>query len=568
MSWVSPSVTRTRGCIRWCAPALLVAAGCTSDDPAGTAWFSEEAKVRGLDFTHESGFSSQPLLPEIVGGGVALADVDGDDDLDIYLVQSGWSLAQGPSDEAPADRLYLNRGDGRFDEARNAGGHRGYGMGVAVGDYDNDGDVDLYVTNVGANALLRNDGRGRFEDVAAAAGVDDPGWGTAAAFLDLDADDDLDLFVVNYMNWSPAIEPGCESRGEPTYCSPVAYKAAAPDRLFRNNGDGTFTNVTLEAGLNVAYGNGLGIVGADFNGDGRLDVFVANDKMLNQLWLNQGGLRFAEQAMHWGCAADDSGTAKAGMGVAARDVDDDGDPDLLVVNLEGETDSFFRNESTYFVDATASVKLGASSSRSHTRFGAALADFDNDGLLDLYVANGKVDGNPNARDDAFAEPNLLFRGLRQGGFAFHEVAPTGGVSPSLRHTSRGTAVGDLNGDGALDMVVVNRHAPAYLLINQAPSRGGAVRFRVRSRNGRDAYGAVVSATAGTTRTHRQVQPASSYLASHEPHVHFGIGEHQTVADVTVRWPDGTEEHFGEFPVGALAELREGQGLAAEAALAS
>lgn len=543
---------------------LAVVLGGCADPP----WFEEEAAERGVTFQHRSGFANQPMLPDIVGGGVALADLDGDSDLDIYLVQSGHLAGRGESADAatvwPANQLYLNDGNGYFEEQRNIGDgtDRGYGMGVASGDYDNDGDIDLYVTNVGANALLRNDGNGIFTNVAIAAGVADTGWGSAAAFLDLDADDDLDLFLVNYIKWSPAIERDCYDRGEPTYCAPTTYAAPAPDRLFRNNGDGTFTDVSASAGINVAYGNGLGLVSADFNGDGRGDVFVANDRNVNQLWLNQGDLRFAESAADWGCALDEHGMAKAGMGVAAADIDADGDPDLLVVNLEGETDSFFRNEGGWFVDATAASGLAAKSGR-YTRFGVALADFDNDGFLDIYQANGKVDGNPAAVPDVFAEPNVLYRGHATPSLRFEEVSPPGGVSSPLVHTSRGLAIGDFDDDGGLDMVVVNRDAAPYLLRNRVPGRGNWVSLRVITKTGRDAHGATVSIGVGDKRAHRDVQPAASYFAAHDPRVHFGLGEQEQATDIAVRWPNGKVETFGDRAAGHIWELRQSRGTAME-----
>ena len=532
--------------------AVVALAGCGGDAP----WFVDEARLRGIDFQHRSGFDGTPMLPDIVGGGAALADVDGDGDLDAYLVQSGRLPGRGEQ-PAPGNRLYLNRGDGTFEEVDDIGdgADTGYGMGVAAGDYDNDGDVDLYVTNYGPNALLRNAGDGTFMNVAASVGVADPGWGSAAAFLDLDADGDLDLFVVNYLNWSPAVERDCYDRGSPTYCAPTTYAAAAPDRLFRNNGDGTFSDISVQAGLAKAYGNGLGVVGADFNRDGMMDVFVANDRNVNQLWMNQGSLRFADQAADWGCAVDEHGMAKAGMGVAAADVDDDGDSDLLVVNFEGETDSFFRNEGAWFSDDTAVVGLGAVSGR-HTRFGVVMADFDNDGVLDLYQANGKVDGNPSAVPDAFAEPNVLYRGRSAQPIRFEAVQPPGGVAEPLVHTSRGVAVGDVDNDGGLDMLVVNRDGPAYLLINRAPARSNWVRFRVLTASGRDAHGTTVSVQVGERRIHRDVQPAASYFASNDPRVHFGIGERSQVTEVSVLWPGGAVQTFGDFEAGHTWELHQ------------
>ena len=535
--------------------------GCT---PSETAWFSEEAHERGIDFEHHSGFDGRPMMPEMMGGGVALADLDGDGDLDAYLVQSGRAdriLAA----EFSANRLYMNRGDGYFDEVEGAAGagDHGYGMGVAAGDYDNDGDIDLYVTNLGSNVLLQNDGTGSFTDVTAESGVGDPRWSTAANFIDLDLDDDLDLFVVNYINWAPEIERECFVKTfYVTYCGPTAYGVPAMDRLYRNNGDGTFTDVTKAAGIDVAFGNGLGNVAADFNADGLADLFVANDGTTNQLWMNAGDLRFEEECVLWSCAMDSDGIEKAGMGVASADVDDDGDSDLLVVNLERQTDSFFRNEGSYFFDATRLVGLGTSSLR-HTRFGVALADFDNDGRLDLYEANGKIALSGPAEGDGYAEPNTLYRGSIDGdAIQFDKLVPTGGVSPELVHTSRAAAWGDIDDDGGVDLVVINRDAPAYVLMNRA-KRGNWARFRVRTASDRDAHGATVSATVGERRLSRDVQPSASYLASNDPRVHFGVGGESLLHNVVVRWPGGADEAFGDYPVGKTHELRQGEGRATQ-----
>lgn len=570
--------------------SLAIGSGCSGADEAqapqdtvaktaalrtpSVTWFVDRAAARGLDFEHVSGAAGRYLLPEIMGGGAALADLDGDGDLDAYLVQSGHLPGSAALDgtAVPGNRLFLNRGDGSFIESHNSGADdRGYGMGVTVGDYDNDGDVDLYVTNVGPNVLLQNAGDGTFTDVTIAAGVGDPGFSTAAVFFDPDGDGDLDLFVVNYVTWSLGRERDCYDYGTGirNYCDPGNYDAPAQDRLFRNNGDGSFTDVSASAGLPSAFGNGLGVISADFDGDGRADIFVANDKTMNQLWLNRsdsrgdpqsassGNLQFQDEALLWGCAMDDHGIAKAGMGVASADIDDDGDADLLVVNIEGETDSLFRNEGTYFVDATASIGLGTTSRR-YTRFGVALADFDNDGNLDLFEANGRVTYSPEPEaQDVFAEPNALFRGLDSGRFL--AVEPPGGVDPALIHTSRGVALGDVDGDGGLDLLVVNRDARAYLLLNALLTRGAWARFRVLTNDGRDAHGATVSGTVGNVRKFRDVQTAGSYLAAHEPTVHFGLATHTRIGEVVVRWPDAGREAFGDFPAGATVVLRRGAG---------
>jgi len=535
---------------------VILVCGCA---PSEAPWFTEEANKRGIDFVHHTGYDGRPMMPEMVGGGVALADLDGDSDLDLYLVQSG-RVDKTLAPENSANQLYLNKGDGYFEKANDAGGagDRGYGMGVAAGDYDNDGDIDLYLTNLRGNVLLQNNGEGQFTDVTQAAGVGDTSWSIAATFLDLDADDDLDLFVVNYLHWSKSIEQDCYGKAFfITYCGPTVYEAPAMDRLYRNNGDGTFTDITKDAGMNVAFGNGLGTVGADFNRDGLIDIFVANDTLVNQLWINQGDLTFTEECLLWSCAMDSNGIAKAGMGVASADVDDDADPDLLVVNLVRQSDSFFRNEGDYFFDATGRVGIGPISMR-YTRFGVTLADFDNDGRLDLYEVNGKVEMQEPAEGDGFAEPNTLLKGsISSEGVRFDEVKPQGGVSPALIHTSRGLAVGDVDDDGGLDVVVTNRDAAPYLLMNTA-ERGNFVRFRVLA-GSRDAYGATVSATVGSIRMNRDVQPSASYVASSDPRVHFGLGASTTVKNVSVRGPGGKIETFGDFTAGTIYTLREGAG---------
>jgi hypothetical protein len=267
-------------------------------------------------------------------------------------------------------------------------------------------------------------------------------------------------------------------------------------------------------------------------------------------------LLFRESDSAWGCGVDESGEAKAGMGVAAADIDDDSDVDILVMNLEGQTDSLYRNAGAWFDDATAAAGLNIAS-RLYTRFGVALADFDNDGRLDIYHANGAIAHVSEDREDPFAEPNVLFRATPDG--RFEVVAPAGGVAESLVHTSRGLAVGDVDNDGGLDLLVVNRDAPPYLLMNRLPGRGNWARFRVLTSAGRDAHAATVSAQVGGRRQHRDVQPAASYLSSNEPLVHFGLGAASGARDVEVRWPDGRTERFGDFASGGVWELRQGAG---------
>jgi hypothetical protein len=546
------------------APAVSATAPAAPEAPAagpadGVPWFEERAAASGLAFTHQSGHAERFYLPEIMCGGAALFDMDGDGDLDAFLVQSGDVTA--PPGANPPSRLFRNRGDGTFDDVTGGSGAdvRRYGMGVAAGDCDNDGDTDLYVTAVGPNVLLRNDGGGRFTDVTQASGTGDPGWGTSSGFLDYDNDGDLDLVVANYLNWSPAGELDCynDLTGAIDYCSPGAYRAPSFSVLYRNDGGGTFTDVSEAAGIRARAGTGLGVLCGDVDGDGFTDILVANDGMMNHLWMNRGDGRFTESALAAGCAVDEGGLAKAGMGIAAADIDGDADLDFLVVNLRGQSDSLYRNLGGYFADATARSGIGPVS-RPFTRFGAGWYDFDNDGALDLYEANGKVmrDADVHA-EDPFAEPNLLFRGTASG--RFEEVRPRGGTRPLLLHTSRAAAFGDVDNDGGIDVLVANRDAPPCLLRNVAPGRGNWIMLRVLDEHGRDALGATVTMRAGDRTITADVRSAASYCAANDPRIHAGLGPETRLTAVSVRWPDGTRESFGDLPAGAVHTLRRGTG---------
>ena len=432
--------------------AALLSGGCADESSsgardargeseAGDPWFEEVAAAWGIDFRHTSG-ERRWLFPEIMSGGVALFDFDGDGRLDVYLVQGG-AIEGGAA--APGNRLYRNLGQRRFEDVTDQAGvgDTGFGMGAAVGDFDADGDPDLYVTNLGRDVLYRNDGEGRFEDVSQSAGLIEEGWGTSAAWLDYDADGDLDLFVARYVEWSREKEAECfaASRAkERDYCSPRIYDAPASDRLWRNDGAEGFVNVSAEVGIADLAANGLGVVWGDFDHDGRLDLYVANDATPNHLWLQTQAGRFEDQALLMGCALGGMGEAQAGMGVQAVDLEGDGDLDLLLAHLRGEPNTVYRWEGARFVDGTASVGLG-SGSRSFTGFGLGALDFDGDGVLDLYVANGHV-----LREDPlylpekpYAQPDQVWRGTAQG--RFEEVFPRGGTLPERVESSRGRPLG-------------------------------------------------------------------------------------------------------------------------------
>ena len=524
-------------------------------DDEHAPWFEEVADRSGIDFVHRSGHADRYLFPEIMAGGVGLLDYDNDGHLDIYFVQGG--QLDSPTTSTQGNRLYRNRGDATFEDVteRAGVGDVGYGMGCACGDYDADGDVDIYVTNFGPNKLYRNNGDGTFTDVSREAGVDDSSWSSSALFMDYDGDGRLDLFVVNYIRWSPGREQDCFSRGGlKDYCHPSVYHAPASDTLYRNRGDGSFDNVSLRCGIDRAFGTGLGVASGDFDGDGRIDLYVANDGMPNQLWINAADGRFTDESLFAGCAVNQHGVAEAGMGVTSIDVDDDGDLDLFLSHLRAETNTLYVNDAGMFDDATAAFGL-AGASLARTGFGLGFADFDLDGALDLYVANGRVMlADPRLDpDDPYAEPNLLFS--RRSGGRFKEILPCGGTTPVLTATSRGAALGDIDNDGDIDIVVVNKDAPAYLLRNVAADRartrdGGRrnnwIMLRLVDVHGSDAIGARVRVDAGDRSWWRSVQPGYGYCSSHDPRVHVGLGQRGAVDMVWVRWPDGTEKTYGPF----------------------
>jgi hypothetical protein len=550
---------------------ILAAASCgeegsltkTPRAPEGPAWFEEAAAERGLVFRLVSGHRERFLYPEIICGGAALFDVEDDGDLDAYLVQAGGVLV--PPAERPANQLFENDGRGHFRDVSAASGadDRGYGMGAATGDADGDGDTDLYLTNLGPNVLLANQGGGHFRD--ATSGSAEAKWSTSAAFFDAERDGDLDLYVVNYILWRPESERTCYAapHGE-DYCGPKAYDDPAPDTLLVNRGDGSFEDRSSAAGLRGAFGNGLGVGILDADADGWLDVFVANDGSRNQLWMNRRDGTFEDRALAAGCAVDQDGQLKAGMGVGVLDLDGDADEDVLVVNLVNEHDSLYLNEGSYFADRTAAAGL-TRVGRRFTRFGAGFHDFDQDGLADLFQANGRVSRAPEGTGpDPFVELNLLYRGLADAGAAgvrFEEVLPRGGTATPLIATSRAAAFGDVDGDGGVDVLVVNRDGPAHLLLNRAPDRGAWIRLRVDERSGAPALGALVTLHAGERRWVRRVRSDTSYCAANDPRVHLGLGALTGVSEVVVRWVDGTEESFGTLAANREWRLARGTGRA-------
>ena len=578
----SPPAVRPAPIWRWLLVAALAWNCDSTENPAvdttgpesprpaaaGPAIFEERAAATGLHFVHRNGADGGHFLPEIMGAGAALIDYDADGDLDVFLVQGGPVFGDGSVDRAAyRDRLFRNElvesGQLRFTDVTEASELRsdGIGMGIAAGDADGDGWIDLYVTNLGSNQLWRNRGDGRFEDVTALAGVDDPGWSVPALFFDPDGDGDLDLFVGNYLDFNRGTHTVCAAAvGGPDYCSPRSFPRQA-DRFFRALGRGRFEEATGPAGLGGTDAYTLGVVALDADGDGRLDLYVANDWTPNHLWLNRDG-PFENSAPIAGVAVNAGGVAEAGMGVDAADFDGDGDEDIFLAHLTGETNTLYRNEGRgLFRDATLAAGLGAPS-LPWTGFGAAWVDVDNDSRLDVVVVNGAVRrmAKPGGLTD-FGQPNQVFRNLGDG--SFEEISDRAGPAFSDDLVSRGAAFGDIDNDGDTDLLVSNNGGPVQLFLNTIGQDRSWIGLRVvQGSPERDAPGALVELRLGDGRTiARRVRTGMSYASSSDPRVLFGLAEADRIEETRIRWPDGVEETFGTLGVRRYRTLRRGEGKA-------
>jgi hypothetical protein len=536
----------------------------------------------GLDFVHFNGMSGEFYFVEMTGQGGALLDYDNDGDLDLYLVQGAML---GPDKTlvdalfAPAalpvtDRLYRNdlgrdgRGRSRIRlvDVTEESGIRlsGYGMGVATGDFDNDGWTDLYVTEYGVNHLLRNNGDGTFTDVTTASGTGGGEvWSTSAAFFDYDRDGRLDLYVVNYVDYSVANNKRCYAQSSRVdYCGPSAF-APVHDRLYHNLGDGRFEEVSDRLLSGYRAGPGLGVVTADLNGDGWIDIYVANDGAANQLWLNRQGRGFDDDALFSGTAVNRAGRAEASMGVDAGDFDNDGDQDLFMTHLMGETNTLYINDGKgVFEDRTLQYGLAAGSFP-YTAFGTGWLDFDNDGWLDLLVLNGAVQIIQRRADagDRYPldQPNQLFRNIR--GQTFREADYAEGSPVRDAEVSRGAAFGDLDNDGDTDVLVLNNNGRARLWLNRAGQDRPWIGLRLLDTAGRrDQLGATVTLypERGEPRW-RRARSDGSYCSANDPRVLVGLPEEAKSVRVRISWPDGSFETRDGLVPGRYIEIRQGKG---------
>lgn len=527
--------------------------------------FSNVAAAAGVTFTHTNGASPEKYLVETMGSGALFLDYDGDGWVDLFLVDGG-SLAATAVAARAQHRLFHNERDGTFRDATAASGirHREYGMGACAGDVDNDGRPDLYVTNYGRNALFRNVGGGAFADVTRTANVGLAGWSTSCGFLDVEPDGDLDLFVTNYLDATPTNNRFC---GDPqrrirVYCHPLNYRGLR-NVLYRNDGKGVFTDVSVQAGLSRYTGNGLGVAVGDYDDDGLPDVFVANDAVPNFLFHNDGGGRFTEVGLRSGVAVAQDGKARAGMGTEFADYTGDGRLDLIVTNHEFETHSLFRNEGGgSFADATVEGGIGLPT-LPFVGFGVVFFDFDNSSEMDLSIVNGHVIDNTAMfrAGSAHAQRKLLFRNTN--GRRFTEVGRQAGAGFSADSVGRTLIAGDIDNDGDLDLVVTNNGGAAEVLRNDGGSARNALLIRaVGTRSNRDGIGARITVTSGKRRQVREVKSGSSYLGQNDLRAHVGLGDRTAAEQIDIRWPGGAVETMHDVAANQIITVTEGKGITA------
>jgi enediyne biosynthesis protein E4 len=542
------------------ASDIAVARQARNASPQSSVTFTDVTTQSGIRFRHHSGAFGKKYLPETMGSGVIVFDADGDGAQDLFFVNSKSWPGQPAARALPA--LYRNAGNGTFiDVTRQAGlGHEMYGMGGAAADFDNDGDTDLFVTALGGNRLFRNAGKGSFEDVTSRAGVGAGEFSTSAAWFDYDKDGRLDLYVCNYVVWSIQTDRFCSLDGKTkSYCTPEAYQGASP-RLFRNRGDGTFEDATKRAGLLDPASKALGIALLDYNDDGWLDLFVANDTQPNRLYRNTGKGTFVDEAVAGGVAFNDAGVARAGMGSDAADYDGSGRPSLVVGNFSNEMIALYHNEgSSLFIDEAPSSTVGQASLQTLT-FACFFFDYDLDGLPDIFAANGHVADDINRAQPkiTYAQRPHLFRNA--GNKRFEVVSQRVGPALQTPVVARGAAYLDADRDGDLDLVMTTNNGPARLLRNDGGNRHRWLRVQlVGTKSNRSAIGARVTVTLeGGRKIWGLVKTGSSYLSQSEVPLTFGLGANGRVTALQVDWPSGATTNGGALEANRTVTIVEGQ----------
>jgi hypothetical protein len=534
----------------------------TQDTPAAN--FVDITVRSGIDFRYQSSHTSKKYLLETMGSGVALFDYDNDGRLDIFFVNGAHLDDPTPRRSLPRksgpafwNRLYRQRPDGTFEDVTEKAGLQGtgYGLGVAVGDYDNDGYEDLYVTAYGGNTLYRNNGDGTFTDVTQKAGVGGGGWSSSAAWVDLDNDGFLDLVVLRYLEWDfEDIWCGEHKEGYRAYCHPDVFKPIAP-LVYHNNHNGTFSEVSQKIGISK-FGKGLGVTIADYDRDGHIDLFVANDSIPEFLYHNKGNGTFEEVGVHAGAALDGDGHPYAGMGVDFADYNNDGWPDIVVTDLGLQGYALYQNNgdgSFSYTSQTAGIRQ---MSLPHSGWGARLFDFDNDGWKDLFVVQGHVLDTverslPSLR---YREPMLLARNTGNG---FVDVSAESGAAFQRPCVARGLAVGDLDNDGRLDAIVTTNEGPAYILHNETATQNHWLLLKLTGhKSNRDAIGAEVKITTTDRQQMATVTTAGSYLSSSDKRLHFGLGKEIVVRRIEIRWPSGIEQTLKHIPGDQILQIDE------------
>jgi hypothetical protein len=532
---------------------------------ASQVGFTDIARAAGLAFTHDNAASPEKYLVETMGSGCGWLDYDQNGLFDIYLVNGAATRLYTPK-RPLRSALYKNNGDGSFsDVTEHAGvGAEGlFGMGVAVGDYDNDGFPDLFVLGYGRCILYHNNGDGTFSDVTPRAGVGNVGkWGSSAAWFDYDNDGRLDLVIANYVDWSPENNFYCGSKGPGlrSYCHPDVYHGQPPT-LYHNNGDGTFTDVSNRSGLGQKPGNGLGVVTFDYDDDGWQDIFIANDSMSNFLFHNNRDGTFREVAYSAGVAVGIDGQFEAGMGADAADTSGSGRPDLVVTHLDQQLARLYRNLGEgLFEDATYRSKISYATFHM-SGFGARFMDYDNDGRRDLFMANGHVLDNIQHyhAETRYAESKLMFR--NSGAGIFENVSDQLGADFIQARVSRGAATGDFDNDGDLDILVSNNGQPPQLLRNDGGSANHWLQlFLIGTRSNRDAVGSRVRVTAGDLVLYDERKGGMSYQSAQDPRLHFGLGQRSAIDQIEIKWPSGGLTTLTNLKADQILAIEEGKGL--------